>query len=276
MIHFVLIIGLFVLVVAVTMLVAGSDGAQRALDRGARPDRRLRLRGLTSVAGRAGAGAGLSRATRRRQHLDRPLARPALQPTAWQGLSLAAHCGRHVHHDTGATPRHAVSRRARRHVPLDLARGSRRRLDPAPRRRNDRCRRCRLGAPDVHRQLPGEEAARPGRARPSRLDRPPRRDARGRPELPAVAPSRSDQGARAARLRGSPDPAGAEHGPDARRGAREPPRPHRHARGCGCSRARSPRARRWASPRVRSCATSRSRCGSVSAPMPRSAPRRRR
>ena len=59
MIHFVLIIGLFVLVVAVTMLGAGSDGAQRDVDRRTRPDRRLRLRRRASDAGREGAGAGL-------------------------------------------------------------------------------------------------------------------------------------------------------------------------------------------------------------------------
>ena len=107
--------------------------------------------------------------------------------------------------------------------------GARRRSGVARRSRHRRSGVLGWVLPDVHRRLARAEAPRADRARSARPDRPPRRDARGRPQLPAVAAARRDEDQGAALVRGPADAAGAEHGPHARRGAREPPRARRHA-----------------------------------------------
>ena len=161
---------------------------------------------------------------------DRPLGGIPIQSLPAARLPQAAHLRRHVQRVARAAPRHAVPRGGRRRVPLARARRARRHAGLGGHLRHGRGRRLRLHRAGVRRRSQGPQASRADREGPARPHRPRRRDARGRAQLPAVAAARGDQDQGAARRRGPADAPGAEHGPHARRGARELPQPHRHAR----------------------------------------------
>ena len=265
MIHFVLILGLFLLAVAVTMVVRGAERRPPG-----RPPRR------SSRSAPTGSRASLPTRTSEpgqslRGHLDDIAATAGrwlgshFSSASGEGLPLAADLGGHVHLEPRPPARHAVPRRGRR-------RHSWRSGSPASRAAAPLlvllatigAVGARLDAPDVHRRLSRAEAPGADRARAARPDRPPRRHARGRAQLPAVAPARGDEDQGAARVRrcASPSRSRTWASRSSRRSTTCSPASTRRA--CGCSRARSPRARRWASRRGRSCATSPSSCASAS------------
>ncbi len=113
MIHFVLILGLFLLAVAVTMVVRALTQPGRPVDRDHRADHRLRLRRLASDHRSVGAETEPPRGARRLHDRDGPLDGAALHAVQGAGLPVAAHRRRHVHDDAGAPARHAVPLRHR-------------------------------------------------------------------------------------------------------------------------------------------------------------------
>ena len=203
MIHFVLIIGLFLLAHR------RDDGAPRAHDArpGRRPRRSSRSAPTASPArcptSTAEAGPGL------RARLGRPHRRDVGR---WLGqrfsrlkgtdYRVAAGRGRHVHDDA----RSACSGRSS--SPRSAARSSGSVLGAARRARS--VARLLVGtvgaavlgwvAPDVHRRPARARSAASRSSAGSRPDRPPRRDARGRAQLPAVAAPRRDEDQGAARV----------------------------------------------------------------------------
>ena len=221
MTHFVLILGLFLLAVAVTMVI-------RALNTPAGPSTEtIQQIGAYGFAGSLPTESEPGQSLR--GHLDdittaagRWLGTSLLEASG-EGLPLAADLGGHVHleprppaRQRSSSPRSAghswrsgspASRAAARPLVLLATIGA-----------------AVLGwmLPMFFVELSRAEAPGSDRAGATRPDRPARRHARGRPQLPAVAPARGDEDQGASRIGGAPHAPGAEHGPHARRGARPP------------------------------------------------------